>query len=392
MIRLIFLFLVLGLGLYAGTEYSGEQGYVLISIADKTIEMSVTTLIIFAVVTLTVLFTIEFIIKKILRMTSDTWNWFSVRKLKRSRRMTNEGIMKLMEGDWKQAEQKVIRWAKHHDMPALCYLVASQAAQEQGNTAKRNTYLELASQQDNADLAVELTKAKQYVQLKQYDNALQSLNRVSHDYPHNPILLSLLKTIYVQLEKWESVLSLVSDLKRTKMATENELNALSEQAYCGLLSDISGQRNTEGLMDHWNDLPKKVRLSSTIRTHLVQLLLERDADKEAYQLITEHIKKDSSSKLYQQLPELNLDDNSVIISFLENSIKKNTNNADAHSALGRIYLNNKNWKKAQEELEKSLSIRSNVHDFNDLSTALEKQNKYQDAHSISKKAIALITH
>ena len=42
MFRIIFLFVVLGLGLFAGTQYAGQQGYVLISVANKTIEMSVT--------------------------------------------------------------------------------------------------------------------------------------------------------------------------------------------------------------------------------------------------------------------------------------------------------------------------------------------------------------
>ncbi len=49
MVRLIFLFVVLGAGLFVGTQFSGQQGYVLISIANKTIEMSVTTLVIFVI-------------------------------------------------------------------------------------------------------------------------------------------------------------------------------------------------------------------------------------------------------------------------------------------------------------------------------------------------------
>ena len=128
MIRLIFLFLILGAGLFVGTQFSGQQGYVLISIANKTIEMSVTTLAIFVIALLAALFGLEYLFKKLIYASSTTWNWFSVRKLKRSRRYTNEGIIKLLEGDWKGAEKKVTRWANHHDMPLLCYLVASQAA------------------------------------------------------------------------------------------------------------------------------------------------------------------------------------------------------------------------------------------------------------------------
>lgn len=65
MIRLIFLFVVLGAGLFVGTQFSGQQGYVLISIANKTIEMSVTTLVIFVIATLAGLFLLEYLIKKI---------------------------------------------------------------------------------------------------------------------------------------------------------------------------------------------------------------------------------------------------------------------------------------------------------------------------------------
>ncbi|MGR5471477.1 heme biosynthesis protein HemY, partial [Vibrio astriarenae] len=56
MVRLIFLFVILGVGLFVGTQFSGQQGYVLISIANKTIEMSVTTLVIFVIATLAALF------------------------------------------------------------------------------------------------------------------------------------------------------------------------------------------------------------------------------------------------------------------------------------------------------------------------------------------------
>ena len=128
MFRIIFLFVVLGAGLFVGSQYSGQQGYVLISIANKTIEMSVTTLVIFVIAALAGLFLLEFLIKRALYASSATWNYFSVRKMRHSRRLTNEAIVKLLEGDFKQAEKKATRWANHHDMPLLCYLVASEAA------------------------------------------------------------------------------------------------------------------------------------------------------------------------------------------------------------------------------------------------------------------------
>ncbi|GAM77435.1 protein EC-hemY [Vibrio ishigakensis] len=63
MVRIVFIFVVLGLGLFAGTQFSGQQGYVLISIANYTIEMSVTTLVIFMVAALIGLFLLEALLK-----------------------------------------------------------------------------------------------------------------------------------------------------------------------------------------------------------------------------------------------------------------------------------------------------------------------------------------
>ena len=56
MFRLMFIFITLGLGLFVGTQFSDQQGYVLISVADSTTEMSVTTLVIFIVAALAALF------------------------------------------------------------------------------------------------------------------------------------------------------------------------------------------------------------------------------------------------------------------------------------------------------------------------------------------------
>ena len=106
MVKILFLFTVLGLGLFLGTNYAGQQGYVLISIADKTLEMSVTTLVIFLVGGLGGLFLAESLIAKAMTLSSNTWNWFSVRKSKRSRRLTNQAVIKLVEGDWQNAEKK----------------------------------------------------------------------------------------------------------------------------------------------------------------------------------------------------------------------------------------------------------------------------------------------
>ncbi|USD41036.1 heme biosynthesis protein HemY [Vibrio sp. SCSIO 43135] len=389
MFRLIFLFVVLGAGLFAGTQYAGQQGYVLISVADQTIEMSVTTLVIFVIATLAVLFGLEFIIKRALRASSSTWNWFSVRKLKRSRRYTNEGIIKLLEGDWKAAEKKVTRWSNHHDMPLLCYLVASEAAQGMGDKQKRDHYLELASQQENSLLAVELTKAKQQVRESEFNLAFDTLTTLKNSYPNNSILLNLLKTVYIELKLWQPLLDLLPKLSKSKLIDSEELQILSQRGQCGLLSDVAQQQGSEGLVNHWNSLPKKVKTDLHLIECFAKQLMARKADSQAYTVVKEAIKKHPNSSLYNLLPEMNLSDSHPVVIMLEGCLKKDGNNAPAHSALAQFYMRDENWEQAQQHLEKALSVRSDVSDYAYLADCLEKQNLTRAAHEVSRKALTL---
>mgnify|MGYP000598522562 CR=1 FL=1 len=66
-------------------------------------------MICFVIAALAGLFLLEYLIKKLVYASSSTWNYFSVHKMRRSRRYTNEGIIKLLEGDFKLAEKKVTR-------------------------------------------------------------------------------------------------------------------------------------------------------------------------------------------------------------------------------------------------------------------------------------------
>ena len=390
MIRLIFLFIVLGAGLFVGTQYSGQQGYVLISIANKTIEMSVTTLVIFIIGTLAALFVLEFLFKRFLNMSFNTWNWFSVRKQRRSRRYTNQGIIKLLEGDWKQAEKKVTRWANHHDMPLLCYLVASEAANGMGDKEKRDHYLEIAAKQENATLAVELTRAKQQISDGDYDKATDTLTSLQSQYPNNPVIFNLLKQTYLHNKEWQPLLNLLPKLVKTKKLTQDEADKLTLKAQSGALESIAREKGTEGLLAHWNGLSRKLKSEPTLMLSLIQQLIKRKADNEAFTLIKENLKKLPSAELYALIPELNLSDRYPAIVMLKDALRRDGNNAEAHSAIGQLYVREQEWKLAQEHLEKALSLRSSVSDYAYLADALQHQNLTHAAHDVTRKALSLL--
>jgi HemY protein len=391
MIRALFLFVILGIGLYVGAQYSGQQGYVLISVAHKTIEMSVTTLIVIIIALLAILFGLEYLFKKCFKLSYNTWHWFGTRKLKKSRRYTNEGILSLLEGDWKLAEKKVTALAKNHDMPLLCYLIASEAALEQGNKEKRDHYLSLASKQDNSTLAVGLTKAKQYAREGQYDIVQKLITEIAVQYPDNPIVLKLQKQAYIHLQKWDSLLELLPKLKKQKLLDEPSFNQLHLQAHSQLLAQMAKTRGRDGLLGYWQQLTKKIKTQPGIVQNYVRLLIKHHASEEAFSIIKSNLKKNPTSTIfYGQLTELELNDDQPVIQLLRNMIHQNPHHAEANSALGHIYFRKQQWQHAQICFERALKERSSISDYQHLAQTLEHQNMDQAAHDVSKKALSLV--
>ncbi|MGV3003467.1 heme biosynthesis protein HemY [Vibrio sp.] len=390
MFRIVFLFIVLGLGLFAGTLFSDQQGYVLISFANTTTEMSVTTLVIFVIAALAALFFLEFIIKRSLRATSATWNWFSIRKLKRARRYTNEGIIKLLEGDWKAAEKKVTRWANHHDMPLLCYLIASEAAQGMGDDSKREKYLALAEQQEGYSLAVEMTKIRQMIRNQQYADAHSQLEHLKGRYPNNTIVLNLLKKTYIGLELWGALDELLPRLKKSKLISDEEYHQLFYQAQLGKMKEVGSQQGVEGLLSYWNHLPKKIKQDDNVVQLMVEQLILHNGDSEAYIILRDLIKQTPSNKLLTLITQVDLPDTHPAVVMLEGLAKKQPNNPEINSTLGQLYLREQRWQDAQHAFEAALQQRVSISDYSYLADALEQQNMKQAAGEVSRKALSLI--
>ena len=122
MIKILLLVIALIAGLIVGPDLAGNQGYVLISLANQTMEMSVTTLATLIFMLVLGLFIFEYIVRKLFSISGTTNRWISTRKVNKARELTYSGLLKLREGDWKQAEKLVVKGAEHSDTPILNYL------------------------------------------------------------------------------------------------------------------------------------------------------------------------------------------------------------------------------------------------------------------------------
>lgn len=388
MIKILLLVLALIAGLVVGPDLAGSQGYVLISVANQTIEMSVSTLFILVVVAFGALFLLEFILRKLFSLSSSTRGWFTERKLHKARQLTHQGMLKLLEGDWKQAEKFALKGANYSDEPMLNYVVAAEAAQHRGDVESRDHYLQQATDLDRDNLAIALTRAKLQYRQGQYEEALASLQGLAEQHPRNDVLLTLLKDTYIQLQDWQALLRLLPHLKRNKTLTDEQTNELEIKAECGVMVYLAAQKGSEGLLAHWNSLPRAARHQVPLITCLVEQLIAHQADTEAYAVLREQLKKHADESLIGLVPKLALTDYQPAIGKL-NELAKADDSAAAHSALGQLYFRQEQWPQAREHFEKAISLKPNVSDYGWLVQTMEKLNDAKAANSLSREALKL---
>ena len=387
MIRLLLLAIVLVGGLIVGTTFADQQGYVLISVAETTIEMSLTTLVIFIGALIAGLFVLEMIVKRILSVGSFTRGWFSARHLRKARYNTFKGMLKLHEGEWKEAERLITKGGRHNDFPLLNYLAAAEAAQGRQQIEQRDHYLKMASEQADSTLAVALTSAKLQMREQQYELALATLQSVKVDYPRNPVLLELLKECYLALNEWQPLKNIIHPLTKANLITEQQALELEEKAECGLMEFIATNQGTVGLLDHWNSLPKKLKKHVPVLVCLIKQLHARKADSEAYIILRDNLKKRSDDRLVELLPTLNLADYHPVTVLLEEMVNHDARNPVVQSTLAQLYMRIEKWQPAREHFEAALAIREDMSDYAYLARVLDKQNHKQDAANLSRKAL-----
>ncbi|MGF1903881.1 heme biosynthesis HemY N-terminal domain-containing protein [Aliivibrio salmonicida] len=390
MIRLLLLAIVLVGGLIVGTTFADQQGYVLISVAETTIEMSLTTLVLFIGALIAGLFLLEIVVKRILSVSNFTRGWFSARHLRKARYNTFKGMIKLHEGEWKEAERLITKGGRHNDFPLLNYLAAAEAAQGRQHIEQRDAYLKLASEQPGSHLAVALTSAKLQMREEQYEFALATLQSVNVDYPHNPVLLDLLKDCYLALNEWQALKKIIHPLTKGNLITEQQALELEEKVECGILALIATNKGTTGLLDHWQSLPKKLKKHTPILVCLIQQLHNRKADSEAYILLRDNLKKRSDDRLIELLPTLNLPDYHPATVLLEDLARYDIRNPIIQSTLAQLYMRTQKWQPAREHFEAALAIREDMSDYAYLARVLDKQNRKQAAADISRKALTMV--
>ncbi|MDY4593472.1 MAG: heme biosynthesis protein HemY [[Pasteurella] aerogenes] len=392
MFRTLFLMLVLLAGLIAGPYLSGKQGYVLIETGSYSIEMSITTLVVFFVIALAIIYGIEWIITRFCRLSSNTYGWFSRRKRLKAQKQTLEGLMRMNEGDYSKAEKLIGKNAKHSDEPVLNFIKAAEAAQQRGDEFSANRYLIEATELAGTDsLIVEIARTRILLQQKKLPAARSSVDSLLVMAHKNKEVLKLAVDIYLQSKAYQALDKILDQVESVGLYSNENFTQLQRKVEDGLLDEKMNEEGVDGLLEWWENQPRKRRNDLYVKTGLIARLIDSNDHESAYELTLDALKKLDDSNplakaLYTQITRLQPTDNSKLLKFVEKRAKQAQGDQRCfiHRALGYLYVRNNEFGKASNVFKTILENHKQQLEVNDATMAAYVFEQNGD-HALAKQ-------
>lgn len=350
-----------------------DPGYVLIARAPWSVEMSLPVFILLALAGAGAAFLLVYTIVRLVHIPRDVAHWRAQRSARRGREALYQGLIKLAEGNWAEAEASFVSSLRGADVPLLSYLGAACANQGQGNLEKRDEYLAAAQRSaPQHHLAVGMTQANLQYAAHQSEQALATLSELRREAPKHKQVLKLLAQLYLELRDWTNLADLIAHLRQNHVMTPREVDALEMRAHRELLVLSLPAGSIEPLQKAWNAVPKSLRrhpaFVAIYARHLIQQK-EMNAAEALLRTAIEEAWDDTLVELYGLAQSERLQEQ---LETAEAWLGLYPENPKLLLTLGRLAMQCRQEQKAVGYLEKCVKLRGPLDAYRELGALLER--------------------
>jgi len=392
--RFIFGILILIASVWLGLKIAADPGLAYFSYRDWSVEMPLW----FAVVAFILLLVVLYMILRLFDGIDASYyrwkNWLRWRRKNKSYSKTNRGLVELIEGHWRTAENYLLEGIDQSDAPLINYLAAAKAAQERKAYDKRDLYLRKAHDiAPQAEVAIGLTQAKLQFDQGQFEQSLATLNRLRNLVPLHPIVLKMLEKLYIHLGDWASLLKIIPGLRKAKLMTTEQLDKLEQHTYEELLKSANKTGGLKTVREVWGTLSRKLHKN----THLVacfvaQLMNYPDTAAECEGLIDAALKKSWDANLVRLYGLLVTDQPSKQLAHAEKWLKYYPQQPVLLLTLGRLCVRCQLWGKARGYFEESLHLEASAETHAEYGKLLDQLGDTPSALAHYQEGLELTAH
>ena len=367
-----------------------DRGYVLINVWGYTIESSlVTWLVLLTLAFFALHFSLRFLVN-LFHVPTGMRQWREQRRHQRANQALLDGLVRMAEGDWRHAKKEVLKHISDSRAPMLNYLAAARAAHELNEYDQRDRYLKLAGQHASVnDVGVKLTQAELQLSQHQQEQALATLRTLQLVNPQHRTVLKTLSTLYLELGDWNNFIDMIPQLRRRKVFSASELDALERRAYIAFLSPqppVSAKR----LSELWYRVPQHVQNHIDVLTTYIHLLLDQGSSDIVEPMIRNALKRDWNPELVRLFGIIEGADPKAQLMHAEQWLSVKDNDPMLLLTLGRLCLRNQLWGKARSYFESSIAADGPAESYNELARFLEGMGERELAMRFYREGLAKI--
>jgi HemY protein len=355
---LAYVVLTICVAVWLGNLMVKDPGYVLLSYDGTSLQTSVWVFLGASVFLLLIILGLWRLVRVMLSSGGVWGNWLARQRLSRAHNQTSRGVISLIEGHWRRAQDYLLRGVDDSGLPLVNYLGAARAAQEQGDIEKRDELIRLAQERvDGSELAIGISLARFQIDIEAWDQAVATLSQL----PGNALVLELLVKVYIELNDWPACKELLSQLK--KNLAKERFSELEELIWRSLFNQIVADDNAmdekalEQVRLTWKEVPAGLRKDSDMLIAYASRLVTAGASVEAAEIVRKALKSQWQEPLVDYFGTLAVPDTGNQIKTAETWLQQNPDNPRVLLCLGRLYAQSGDYERARNCLEKSMSIR-----------------------------------
>ena len=389
---LLYILLALALAVAVAVLAMEDPGYVLITRAPWSVELSLTLFLVLLAAGFLAGYLLVRLGLRAAGLPRAMAAWRRRRRREAARAGQGRGLIRLLEGRWLEAERLLLSRADDCDFPLLNYLGAAAAAQERGDLEARDRHLGRAHEAaPKEELATGLTQAALCLRQGQSEQALAILKRLEGGAPHNPRRLQLLAATYRELKDWRGLAELFRPLHRGRVLPPERLDALEREVCRRLLAGTGTPGGGgEALVKVWDKLvPARLKEAPEVLAAYARRLVELKAPDRAEAVLRKAIGRHWQAELVRLYGQVPATDPRAQLKQAEAWLPEHPYSPNLLLTLGRLALRNQIWGRARSYLESAAASGAGAEAYNELGHLLERLGEKDEALACYRKGLEL---
>lgn len=377
-------------GIVATLAVLEDPGYVLIARERWSAEMSLPVFALLALAGAAAVYLLLYFLLRLVRIPRDVARWRTQRIGRHGRGALDQGLVRLAEGNWAEAQASLLTSLRGGERPLLTYLGAAYASQGLGNLEKRDEYLAAAQRAaPQQHLAIGMTQANLQYLAHQPERALATLSELRRQAPRHQHVLKLLAQLYLELRDWAGLAELIDDLRRHEVMPAPDIDALELRAHRELLTLTLPSGSIEPLRQAWNAVPRRLQHDPEFVALYARHLIRQHEMNEAESLLRAAIEEAWDDRLIELYGLTRSDRPAEQLEAAEAWLETRPESTALLLALGRLSVLNGADQKAIGYLEKCVALNGPAEAYRELGMLLERLGEKERALACYRRGAEL---